>query len=386
MAAPTLATVRVPRPDGSTAEVALTAPAGLPDTAPPVSCRRVFAAVHVVADPWRTSAADGGIDWDATLDVRRRMWALGLGVAEAMDTAQRGMGLSWPATRELVARTLAENGDAVVGVGTDQLPDGRPSLAAVTEAYLEQLAYVEERGGTAVVMASRQLAATARGPQDYLAVYDAVLSAARRPAVLHWLGEAFDPALRGYWGHTDPDRAAEVVLEVIGRRAARVAGIKMSLLDADAERRLRARLPAGVRMFTGDDHHYVDLIAGDGQAHSDALLGAFAAVPRQAAAALQQLERGDETGFRAVLEPTLPLARLVFAEPTRFYKVGVVWLSYLDGRQRHFRMLGGLESGRDLAHLVAVWEAANAIGHFDDPEAAAARLLAHLAVHGIGTP
>ena len=284
MAAPTLTHVRVPRPDGRVGVVPLAEPAGLPDTAPSVSCRKVYAAVHVVADPWAASAGGGddracGIDWDATLDVRRRIWALGLGVAEAMDTAQRGAGLSWPSVRRLVDRTLAEAaGDTVVGIGTDQLPDGRASVAAVTEAYLEQLAYVEDRGGTAVVMASRALAATASGPDDYGRVYDAVLSAARQPAVLHWLGEAFDPALRGYWGAADPGPAADVVLDIIGRHADRVAGIKMSLLDEGAERALRGRLPAGVRMFTGDDYHYVDLIAGDHQGHSDALLGALSLI------------------------------------------------------------------------------------------------------------
>jgi hypothetical protein len=382
-------TVRLPRPDGSTATVQLTEPAAHPHTAPAVSCRRVYAAVHVVADPWSAAQdADDGIDREATLEVRRQMWRLGLGVAEAMDTAQRGAGLGWSVVRRLVDSTLAAaaevGGRTVVGIATDQLPPGPASVDAVIEAYLEQLAYVESRDGTAVMMASRALAATAQGPEDYARVYDAVLGAARRPVVLHWLGEVFDPQLRGYWGTSDLDRAAESVLDVITRHAPAVAGIKMSLLDEAAERSLRARLPQGLRMFTGDDYNYVPLMCDDADGvHSDALLGAFAAVPRYAAAALGRLEAGDEAGFRAVLEPTVPLARLVFAAPTRFYKVGVVWLSYLNGLQSHFRMIGGLESGRSLAHLLAVYEAANAIGYFDDPEQTAYRVRAVLTGHGL---
>ncbi|PKW15549.1 DUF993 family protein [Saccharopolyspora spinosa] len=383
-------TIRLPRPDGSSVEVKLSSPAGHPHMAARATSRRVYAAVHVVADPWSVSAdAEGAIDWDATLAVRTRMWRLGLGVAEGMDTAQRGGGLGWADARTLIDRTLAASaevgGDTVVGITTDQLPPGPATTSALVEAYLEQLSFVEERGGSAVVMASRQLAAGASRPEDYLAVYDAVLGAATRPVVLHWLGEMFDPALRGYWGTTDPGQAADTVLDLLTRHAPRVAGIKMSLLDAAAERALRARLPEGVRMFTGDDFHYVSLMAPDVQdgRHSDALLGAFAAVPRYAAAALHRLDAGDVAGFRDILGPTQDLARLVFEAPTRFYKAGVVWLSYLDGQQPHFRMIGGLEAGRSLAHLMRVWEAANAIGYFDEPEAAARRLLDVLHGHGL---
>ncbi|SHK80673.1 Protein of unknown function [Pseudonocardia thermophila] len=385
VAQPTRGAVRLPRPDGTAATVPLGEPAGHPHTAEPVSCRKVYAAVHVVADPWRASTAEAAIDWEATLAVRRRMWRLGLGVAEAMDTAQRGSGLGWTEARTLIDRTLAEaGGETVVGIATDQLPPGPAALPAVTEAYLEQLAFVEDRGGTAVVMASRQLAASATRPEDYLAVYDAVLAAARRPVVLHWLGEVFDPALRGYWGSTDPGRAAETVLDLIGRHAPVVAGIKLSLLDAAAERALRARLPAGVRMFTGDDFNYVDLMVDDEAGrHSDALLGAFAAVPRYAAAALHRLERGDTAGFREVLGPTQQLARLLFTAPTQHYKTGIVWLAYLAGQQPHFRMIGGRESARSLDHLLRVYEAANAIGYFDDPELAAHRVRGVLALHGL---
>lgn len=379
----------LPSPGGHDGNRPLHSPLLLPHEAPRVTCRTVYAAAPVVADPWRADATGTGaaIDWEATMAERRRLWRLGLGVAEAMDTAQRGMGLTWPDVQELVTRSLEaardSAGEVVVGIAADQLLPGVHDVAAVTDAYLEQLAFVEGSGGSVVMMASRQLAAAARHPDDYVAVYDSVLSASRRPVVLHWLGEIFDPQLAGYWGRDEPEAAGEVVLDIIGRHQQSVTGIKMSLLDADWERWLRRRLPSGVRLFTGDDFAYVDLIAGDGGQHSDALLGAFAVVPRYAAAALARLEQGDEQGFRDLLEPTLPLSRLVFQAPTQFYKVGVVWLAYLDGRQDHFRMVGGLESGRSLAHLVSLFDAAEQIGYFDDPERALGRLTAVLRVHGL---
>lgn len=379
----------LPRPGGGTESRPLHRPLLLPHEAPPVTCRTVYAAAPVVAEPWQADATGTGaaIDWEATMADRRRLWRLGIGVAEAMDTAQRGMGLTWPDVQQLVTRSLEaardDGGEVVVGIATDQLPPGVHDVAAVTDAYLEQLAFVEERGGSVVMMASRQLAAAARSPHDYAAVYDSVLSASRRPVVLHWLGEGFDPLLAGYWGHDRAEAAGEVVLDIIGRHQQSVAGIKMSLLDADRERWLRRRLPGGVRLFTGDDFDYVDLMADDDGQHSDALLGAFAVVPRYAAAALARLEQGDQQGFRDLLEPTLPLSRLVFQAPTQFYKVGVVWLAYLDGRQNHFRMVGGLESGRSLAHLASLFDAAERIGYFDDPERALGRLTALLRVHGL---
>ncbi|NJC73428.1 dihydrodipicolinate synthase family protein [Planosporangium thailandense] len=381
----------LPRSDGTFYTRRLNAPAVLPTSAHPATSRVAYAAAHVVADPLRACAGDSEarIDWDATLAVRRRLWGLGLGVAEAMDTAQRGMGLSWGAVQRLVRESLSEastvGADVVVGVSTDQLPAGeRPDVATVLQAYREQIGYVESHGGRAVVMASRHLAAAAAGPDDYQKVYSTLLAEAARPVVLHWLGEAFDPALRGYWGSTDFEKAADVVLGIINDHPDKVAGIKMSLLDADKEVEVRRRLPSGVRLFTGDDYNYVDLIAGDGVHHSDALLGAFALIAPYASAALAALDADDVPGFRGILSPTLGLSRLVFEAPTYYYKVGVVWLAYLTGAQNHFRMIGGLESGRSVLHLVEVFEHADDLGLFPDPDLAAARMAAVLQLNGVG--
>lgn len=384
------ASVVLPASDGSRAPLSLGPAAELTVPSRPASTRIAFAAAHVVPDPVRSSG-DGGpcsIDWEATLRLRHRLWDAGLGVAEAMDTAQRGMGLDWPAARELAGRTLAEassrDADVVVGIATDHLPQSVGDVSAVRDAYLEQLADIERLGGATVLMASRQLAACASGPDDYLQVYGDVLNSARRPVVLHWLGEAFDPALSGYWGHVEAGRAMEVVLDLGTEHRSRVRGIKLWLLDDALERELRSRLPAGVHLFTGDDFHYTELIAGDGEHHSDALLGAFAVVGRYAAAALAELDAGRTDRFREILAPTEPLSRLVFAAPTRFYKVGIAWLAYLDGTQDQFRMLAGLESGRSLGHLGDLVRAADAIGLFRDPELAAHRVQRFFAAHGIG--
>ncbi|MEU1902307.1 dihydrodipicolinate synthase family protein [Nocardiopsis dassonvillei] len=382
--------IRLPAADGTLGSLEFGPSADLPVRSGPASSRLVYAAAHVVADPLRASASAGPdqIDWDTTLRLRHRLWDLGLGVAEAMDTSQRGMGLNWHGARELARRSLAEarsrSARMVVGIATDQLPAGTGDLTAVREAYLEQLHEIEDMGGEVVLMASRQLVRAAGGAEDYLSVYDAVLGEATRPVVLHWLGEVFDPALAGYWGHTDTAEAMEVVLDVIGRHTGSVRGIKVSLLDADLERELRRRLPDGVRLFTGDDYNYTDLIAGDGTHHSDALLGAFAVVGRHASAALSRLDEGDEAGFRDVLGPTETLSRLVFAPPTRFYKVGVAWLSYLDGAQDHFRMIDGFETGRSLGHLGDLVRAADSVGLFTDPDLTAHRAAGYFASHGIG--
>jgi hypothetical protein len=382
--------ITLPTADGTTTDLHLGPPAQLSVLSAPPSSRLAYAAAHVVADPHRASAEglSDQIDWDATLDLRHRLWELGLGVAEAMDTSQRGMGLDWPSARELARRTLtdahAASGRVVVGIATDQLPAGPTDLAAVRGAYLEQLDAIEGYGGEVVLMASRQLAATATSSDDYLATYDAVLRQATRPVVLHWLGDVFDPALTGYWGHHDPVKAMDVVLEVINEHVDAVRGIKISLLDADLERDLRRRLPVGVHMFTGDDYNYVDLIAGDGEHHSDALLGAFAAIAPYASAALARLDAGDEAGFRDILGPTEALSRLVFAAPTQYYKVGVAWLAYLNGAQQHFRMIGGFETGRTLVHLADLVRAAAAIGLFTDPDLTARRATTYFAAHGIG--
>lgn len=372
-------TVRMPHPHGGYETVALRPATQVPCRASEPASRIAFAAVHVVADPLRTASSTAGeVDWEATLAQRRRVWDLGLGVAEAMDTAQRGMGLDWTQTQKLVDLSLAEaraaGGTAVVGIANDNAPNGPLDLSAIEDAYLEQLDFVESRGGRTVVMASRQLAASATSPDDYLRVYDTILRAAQRPVILHWLGPMFDPSLTGYWGFPAPEQAQQAVLDLIESHAERVDGIKVSLLDADFETAFRRRLPAGVRLYTGDDFNYVDLIAGDGTHHSDALLGAFSGIAPFARAALAKLDAGDEPGYRAILEPTLPLSRLVFCSPTAYYKTGIVWLAYLRGHQDHFRMLGGLESGRSVLHLCQIFREANAIGLFEDTDLAADRL------------
>lgn len=388
-----MTTLIIPTSDGPRTPVPLGAPAAIDVSLTPPRSRVAYAAAHVVANPLRASA-DGTtqgadqVDWDATLELRHEIWATGLGVAEAMDTAQRGMGLDWQTARELACRTLKEarsvGGAVVVGVGTDHLGTGPASSDDVVRAYLDQLGSVESEGGRAVMMASRNLAAIATSPDDYLAVYDAVLSQARRPVVLHWLGRMFDPALAGYWGHENPKDAASVVLDLIESHADRIDGIKVSLLDAEFERALRRRLPKGVRLFTGDDYNYVDLIAGDADSHSDALLGAFATIAPYASAALARLDSGDVGGFRDVLGPTETLSRLVFTAPTQYYKVGVAWLAYLRGAQPHFRMIGGLESGRSLTHLGDLLRAAAGIGYFPDPAFTADRAARYFSAHGLG--
>ncbi|GAB2445278.1 dihydrodipicolinate synthase family protein [Nocardioides hungaricus] len=355
--------------------------------------RSVFAAGHVVAaplaDPAQAGTA-GAIDWDATLRFRRHLWSLGLGVAEAMDTAQRGSGLDWSSARRLIRESCTEaaavGGRVAAGALTDQLePGGRYPLARLVDAYLEQVAWIHDSGGIPVVMASRHLAATAVGADDYLAVYDEVLAAADGPVFLHWLGEAFDGALRGYWGSADLDVATETVLTLIERHADRVAGVKVSLLDARREVDLRRRLPAGVSMHTGDDFNYVELIRGDEHGHSDALLGIFDAIAVPARAALARLDAGDPDGFTALLEPTVPLARLVFAAPTSAYKTGVVLLAWLNGHQDHFRMVGGAEVQRSVPHLARVFALADRAGALADPDLAGHRMRSFLAVAGVPT-
>ncbi|MER6780959.1 MULTISPECIES: dihydrodipicolinate synthase family protein [unclassified Streptomyces] len=364
----------------------------------PARSRSFYAAAHVVADP--LAACAGGpdsqagppVDWEATLAFRHRLWAQGLGVAEAMDTAQRGMGLGWPAAAELIRRSAAEaravGGRIVCGAGTDQLaPGGGHTLTAITAAYEEQLAHVESCGAGAVVMASRALAAAARGPEDYVQVYGRLLRQSARPVVLHWLGPMFDPELAGYWGHADLDAATEVFLKVIADCPEKVDGIKVSLLDAERERDIRRRLPPGVRCYTGDDYHYPELIAGErgGEPGSDALLGVFDPIAPLAARAGLALDRDDPAGFRALLDPTVALSRHLFAPPTRHYKTGVVLLAWLAGYQEHFTMLGGLQSARPLPHLATAYEQADLLGLFPDPELAEARMRQLLAVYGVAS-
>ncbi|MEV5241951.1 dihydrodipicolinate synthase family protein [Streptomyces cinnamoneus] len=356
---------------------------------PPPASRTLFAAAHVVADPFGNTTPYGpaGIDWEATLAFRRHLWAHGLGVAEAMDTAQRGTGLDWPAAAELVRRSAAEaravGGRLVCGAGTDQLTPPYGGLEAVRAAYEEQLGVVEAAGARAVLMGSRALATLATGPEPYEEVYGGLLRQTAEPVILHWLGPMFDPALEGYWGSTDLDAATETLLRIVAAHPDKVDGVKVSLLDAGHEQALRRRLPPGVRCYTGDDLHYPGLVEGDGHGHSDALLGVLDPLGPLAAHAVRRLDRGDRRGFRALLDPTVELARHLFAPPTRCYKTGIVLLAWLAGHQGHFAMVGGLHAARPLPHLARAYELADGLGLFPDPGAAEARMAALLAVHGV---
>ncbi|GAB2446178.1 dihydrodipicolinate synthase family protein [Streptomyces incanus] len=353
----------------------------------PFSSRTVFSAAHVVADPYADTTPDSpaAVDWDATLAFRRHLWSHGLGVAEAMDTAQRGMGLDWAGAAELIRRSAAEakavGGRIACGVGTDQLAAG--TLAQVRAAYEEQLALVEESGAQAILMASRALACAARSPEDYLEVYGHLLRQSAEPVILHWLGPMFDPALEGYWGSSDLDAATDTFLEVIAAHPDKVDGIKVSLLDAGREVALRRRLPQGVRCYTGDDFHYPELIAGDEQGFSHALLGIFDPLGPLAAQAVRVLDTGDTEGFRALLDPTVELSRHLFRAPTRFYKTGVVFLAWLAGHQSHFAMVGGLQSARSLPHLARAYELADGLGLFPDPKLAEDRMRTLLHLYGV---
>ncbi|GEC09841.1 hypothetical protein SSP24_74960 [Streptomyces spinoverrucosus] len=351
------------------------------------SCRTVFSAAHVVADPFADVSPDSpaAIDWDATLAFRRHLWSHGLGVAEAMDTAQRGMGLDWAGAAELIRRSAAEakavGGSIACGVGTDQITSGTP--AEVRAAYEEQLALVEESGAQAILMASRALAAAATGPEDYLEVYGHLLRQASEPVILHWLGPMFDPALEGYWGSSDLDAATDTFLDVIAAHPDKVDGVKISLLDAQREIDLRRRLPNGVRCYTGDDFNYPELIAGDDQGFSHALLGIFDPLGPLASEAVRVLDTGDVNGFRALLDPTVELSRHLFQAPTRFYKTGVVFLAWLAGHQSHFTMVGGLQSARSLPHFARAYELADGLGLFPDPKLAEERMKTLLALYGV---
>jgi len=383
-------TLMLPFPDRSLRPYALRASAGFAPPRAPLRSRVFFAAAHVVADPLAdtTPVSPPALDWDTTLAYRRYLWSLGLGVAEAMDTAQRGMGLDWTTARELIERSVAEaravGGMIACGAGTDHLPP-RPdlSLDQVEAAYLEQIEAVERCGGRVILMASRALAACARSPDDYARVYGRLLSQVREPVILHWLGDMFDPVLAGYWGSHDLDAAMETALAIIHEHAAKIDGIKISLLDAQREIQMRRRLPPGVRMYSGDDFNYPELILGDDQGYSDALLGIFDAIAPAASAALQALDADDPERFRAILEPTVPLSRHIFQPPTYFYKTGVVFLAYLNGHQRHFRMVGGQESARSILHLARLFILADQAGVLCDPDRAVARMRIVLALAGI---
>ncbi|MCR6490507.1 dihydrodipicolinate synthase family protein [Amycolatopsis sp. OK19-0408] len=361
-------------------------PAGPPCPAPPATAptsRIAYAAAHVVADALADET--GAVDWDATLAFREHLWSCGLGVAEAMDTAQRGAGLDWATTKTLVARTgaLADGRRWCAGVGTDQLPPGPATAASIVDAWRAQLDLVGGAGAVPVVMASRALAAAATSPGDYHTAYGKLLSEASGPVLLHWLGEQFDPALAGYWGHHDVRGAARELAKLCAEHADVIAGVKVSVLDAEVETEFRRALPAGVACYTGDDFHYPELIAGDDHGHSEALLGVFDPLAPVAAAALARLDDGDPAGFRARLDPTVPLAREIFRAPTRHYKTGVVFLAYLNGHQNHFRMIAGSESARTITHLATLLRLADEAGVLADPDLALARMRPLLQAAGV---
>jgi hypothetical protein len=353
--------------------------------------RVAFSAAHVVGDPLadKDPWVEAAVDWDKTIAYRRYLWGLGLGVAEAMDTAQRGMGLDWNTSLELIRRSLdAAKGipGALIacGAGTDHLaPATNLTIDSVIRAYEEQIEAIEKLGGRIILMASRALTAVAKSPDDYNRVYDRILRQVKEPVIIHWLGEMFDPALDGYWGYKDHYAAMDVVADVIARNAKKVDGIKISLLDKQKEIDLRARLPKGVRMYTGDDFNYAELIAGEGAYYSDALLGIFDAIAPAASAALAALasQRVDE--FHDILGPTVPLSRHIFRAPTRFYKTGVVFMAYLNGHQDHFVMVGGQQSARSLLHLAELFRLADAAGLLRDPDLAAHRMKQVMATQGL---
>ena len=381
--------ITLPQSDGTLKTYPLKAQPIMPSSKPVAFNRTVYAAAHVVVDPFATVDpwdASPAIDWERTLAFREHLWSLGFKVAEAMDTAQRGMGVDWPVARELIQRSLRHartipGADLACGAGTDQLAAGPDvTLAQVEAAYREQLGVVEAEGGRVILMASRALARCARNADDYLALYGRLLADASKPVVLHWLGEMFDSALRGYWGAADLAKALDTVAALIAGNASKVEGIKVSLLDAKWELDLRRRLPAGVKMYTGDDFNYAELMAGDGGGYSHGLLGIFDPIAPVAAAALGELAAGRTERFRALLDPTVALSREIFRAPTRHYKAGVVFLAWLNGHQRHFSMAAGLQSARGAAHYARVFELADQCGALSDPELACARMRRFLSV------
>jgi hypothetical protein len=352
--------------------------------------RKALAAAHVVADPLSSKEPwlEPAIDWDATLAYRRHLWSWGFGIAEAMDTAQRGMGLDWTSSLELVRRSIgaAQSGDVIAsGAGTDQLPAGNSySLSEIIAAYEEQCAAIEKLGGRIILMASRALAASAKSPDDYARVYERILSQVRAPVIIHWLGEMFDPALRGYWGNDDHYAAMDTCLEVLNRKSDKVDGIKISLLDKDKEIVMRRKLPKGVRMYTGDDFNFAELIEGDAQGYSDALLGILDSIAPAASQALSHLSAKENGKYHEILAPTVPLSRHIFKAPTRFYKTGVVFMAWLNGHQDHFVMVGGQQSARNLLHFAELFRLADAAGLLANPPLACARMKQLLATQGCG--
>lgn len=387
-------TIALPQANGTIGQHDLTGTPIERPAAVPRFNRIAYAAAHVVSapladtDPWNRPA----IDWDATLAFRHHLWSLGFRIAEAMDTAQRGMGLDWAGAQELIRRSLAEartvaGADLGCGAGTDHLaPENTRSLDDVIAAYEEQIGFVEKHGGRTIMMASRALARTARSADDYRTVYGRILGQTRDKVVLHWLGDMFDPQLAGYWGSDDFETALETVLSIIGENRAKVEGIKISLLDNAKEIELRKRLPEGIICFTGDDFNYAELIEGDGTHHSHALLGIFDAVAPSASKALAALADGDTATFRSAIEPTVPLSRKIFEAPTQYYKAGVVFLAWLNGHQNHFTMPTGMQSARGIAHYADIFRLADQANVLDRPDLAVKRMKALLETYGIDQP
>lgn len=380
--------IALPDTDGRLSDYALSGKPIAAATLGKKPARVVYSAAHVVADPFAANDPSGraAIDWTKTMEFRRYLTGLGLGIAEAMDTAQRGMGLDWPGALELIRRTREELPDALVanGCGTDHLdPATVTNIDDVRRAYLEQVEAIQKVGGRLILMASRALVRVAQRPEDYVRVYSDVLAACDAPVILHWLGEMFDPQLAGYWGSRDFDPAMQTALAVIDENTAKVDGIKISLLDKDKEIVMRRRLPAGVKMYTGDDFNYPELIEGDSEGFSHALLGIFDPLAPAAAYAVERLDEGDRAGFRATLDPTVPLARLIFRAPTQYYKTGVVFLAWLNGFQDHFVMLNGAQAMRPLPYFVEVFRLADQCGLLRDPTLAADRMKKLLALYGV---
>ena len=381
----TLLTIKLPR-GRALEDYAVRAPKVFEKPKKPFT-RKALAAAHVVADP-RSSKdpwVEAAIDWEATIAYRRHLWSWGFGVAEAMDTAQRGMGLDWGSSLELIKRSVEEAkrvpGALVAsGAGTDHVSN--TDLQGVIAAYEEQCAAIEKLGGRIILMASRALCACARSPEDYARVYERILSQVKEPVIIHWLGEMFDPALAGYWGKGDHYAAMEICLSVLEKNKSKVDGIKISLLDKDKEIAMRRRLPKGVRMYTGDDFNFAELIEGDEHGHSDALLGIFDSIAPAASQALSHLSENRRSDYHEVLAPTVPLSRHIFRAPTRFYKTGVVFMAWLNGHQDHFVMVGGQQSARHIEHFAELFRLADGAGLLTDPPLACARMKQLLALHG----
>lgn len=383
--------INLPTPAGKIESYSLQGEA-LAAAPPKIPFNRVsFAAAHVVANPLGNGnpSASADIDWKSTIAYRRYLLDLGHSIAEAMDTSQRGMGLSWPDALTLIRLSLADAGTRNAarifsGCGTDQLaPADAHSLDDVTGAYLEQLAAIQKLGGRIILMASRALAHIAKSPDDYIHVYSRVLNEADHPVILHWLGEMFDPALKGYWGSGEFPQSMQTCLAAINGNVAKVDGIKISLLDAQKEIQMRRLLPASVKMYTGDDFNYPDLIAGDEQGFSHALLGIFDAIAPAASAALVALAGNDMRTYRALLEPTVPLSRLIFREPTQYYKTGIVFLAWLNGHQNHFVMVAGAQAMRPVSYFADIFRLADQSRLLRDPELAAKRMRQLLTIYGL---